>query len=119
LIANSELASFLRALGHELDLEEVAQMVKTFDTDGSGDIGFPEFVQLIREKVLVYCTPGSMLVYCAHGSVCVLYTWFSVILLYTWFNVSVLYIWSSVRVLHTWFSVCVQYIYAHSSVLVL
>ena len=47
-----ELGNFLRRLGHDLSDAEVTQMVETFDTDGSGDIGFPEFVQLIREKVL-------------------------------------------------------------------
>ncbi len=49
----AELGSFLRMLGHEVSEEEVVQMVQVFDTDGSGDIGFPEFVQLIRQQVLV------------------------------------------------------------------
>ena len=48
----AEMGSFLRTLGHELTEEEVVTMVQHFDTDGSGDIGFPEFVQLIREQVL-------------------------------------------------------------------
>jgi Ca2+-binding EF-hand superfamily protein len=39
-------------LGHDLSDEEVAAMAQRFDADGSGDIGFPEFVQLIREQVL-------------------------------------------------------------------
>jgi Ca2+-binding EF-hand superfamily protein len=38
-------------LGHELSEDQVAAMVQRFDADGSGDIGFPEFVQLIREQV--------------------------------------------------------------------
>jgi hypothetical protein len=32
-------------------------VVEVFDTDGSGDIGFPEFVQLIRQQVLVKKDP--------------------------------------------------------------
>ncbi len=51
-------------LGHEVSEEEVVQMVQVFDTDGSGDIGFPEFVQLIRQQVLVKKDPQKCLKNC-------------------------------------------------------
>jgi Ca2+-binding EF-hand superfamily protein len=51
-------------LGHEVSEEEVVQMVQVFDTDGSGDIGFPEFVQLIRQQVLVNKDPLKCLKNC-------------------------------------------------------
>ena len=56
----AEMGSFLRTLGHELTEEEVVTMVQRFDTDGSGDIGFPEFVQLIREQVLAISQPQNI-----------------------------------------------------------
>ncbi len=46
-----ELRIAVRALGFELSREEIEGMMASVDTDGSGDIGFEEFLQMMTLKM--------------------------------------------------------------------
>merc|ERR1712094_113002 len=47
-----ELKVAMRALGFEPKKEEIAKMISDVDDDGSGTIEFPEFLQMMSQKIL-------------------------------------------------------------------
>lgn len=49
----SALGALLEALGEELSAEEVMEMFKEVDTDGSGEVDFDEFIAMMRVRLLV------------------------------------------------------------------
>ena len=47
----SEIGDVLRALGQKPTKQELAQMVKEVDADGSGDVDFAEFLAMMLRKI--------------------------------------------------------------------
>merc|ERR1719394_1970954 len=47
-----ELRVAMRALGFDPKKEEIHQMIAEVDDDGSGSIGFPEFLKMMTHKIL-------------------------------------------------------------------
>ena len=48
-VDGNELRTVLRALGTELSLDQIVELIQTIDSDKSGVIEFPEFVTLMRK----------------------------------------------------------------------
>jgi len=46
-----ELGTVLKQLGQNISKAEIAEMIKEVDEDGSGEIDFDEFLQLMGMKV--------------------------------------------------------------------
>merc|ERR1711959_157020 len=47
-----ELTVAMKALGCEPKPGEIEKMISEVDDDGSGEIGFPEFLQMMTQKIL-------------------------------------------------------------------
>uniref|UniRef100_A0A1I8G9Y4 Calmodulin n=3 Tax=Macrostomum lignano TaxID=282301 RepID=A0A1I8G9Y4_9PLAT len=50
-ITNKELASVMRALGQNPSQEELKEMIKEVDQDGSGSIEFDEFLEMMKKQM--------------------------------------------------------------------
>ena len=48
-VDGNELRTVLRALGTELSLDQIVELIQTIDSDKRGVIEFPEFVTLMRK----------------------------------------------------------------------
>ena len=51
-IDSKELKVAMRALGFEPKKEEIQKMISDVDDDGSGTIGYPEFLKMMTHKIL-------------------------------------------------------------------
>jgi hypothetical protein len=53
-ISVNELTSALFHFGYELTLQQVSQIIDTFDMDNSGTMNFPEFVEFMKPVIQQY-----------------------------------------------------------------
>merc|ERR1711987_23856 len=51
-IDSKEMGVAMRALGFEPKKEEIQKMISDVDDDGSGTIGYPEFLKMMTHKIL-------------------------------------------------------------------
>jgi Ca2+-binding EF-hand superfamily protein len=54
-IINLELKVAMRALGFEPKKEEVKRMIADVDREGKGVIEFPDFLELMTVKMVIFC----------------------------------------------------------------
>ena len=52
-ISKKELSSVLHSLGQNMNEQELDEFIASFDDDGSGNIGFDEFLLMMAERVKV------------------------------------------------------------------
>eukprot|EP01066_Platyproteum_vivax_P008937 Platyproteum_vivax@DN387_c0_g1_i1.p1 len=50
-IDKEEILTAFKALGFEVDPNEIKKMIKEVDLDGGGDVGFDEFVKMMSQQI--------------------------------------------------------------------
>ena len=86
-ITSEELGTVMKSLGQNLTGSELQDMIKEVDADGNGTIEFPEFLNLMAHKLIVWPTFFSYYVIPMY------------LMLYTLHSKLILYIFSRIR---TW-----------------
>jgi Ca2+-binding EF-hand superfamily protein len=63
-ITTRELGAVMRSLGQNPSETELQDMINEVDTDGSGTIDFPEFLNLMARKAKVLTIPLLITIIC-------------------------------------------------------